>query len=85
MDAETNELILDSNAIQFHHLWMVVEQHLQSVIMFYKINFFLYIHKMVFTQLLENIQKYFTVEKDENIKIGTVNQLTQGLTLQNKQ
>jgi len=42
---------------------------------------------MVFTQLLENIQKYFTTEKDENIKKNTVplNQLTQGLTyLQNK-
>ena len=43
---------------------------------------------MVFTQLLENIQKYFTVEKDENIKKNRkkLNQLTQGLTyLQNKQ
>lgn len=43
---------------------------------------------MVFTQLLENIQKYFTVEKDENIKKNRapLNQLSQGLTyLQNKQ
>ena len=40
MDAETNELIIDSNAIQFHHLiWMVVgATFAASVIMYSKQN-----------------------------------------------